>query len=277
MTQPGIMPGFTDAGAHVRSLGYYDGAISLLKQAKATGFMSAERAISRVTGEPARWFRLDAGVLREGAKADFVLINPERLTEPISEQSEISDPLLDGAMRMVKRGSERIVEAVYINGKLAIRRGEIMEILGREKLGDALALDAALPARSKDRNRINDSITAHPFVDYWDVFVMKHQNRLNIALHFLGVIIFYGALALAVAFRNPWLLLMLPASQLVGLMGHYFFERSHIDLQDAVFSLRASRCLNKMFLRIIAGKYGEDIKRANAELKSHQLAQAANQ
>jgi N-acyl-D-aspartate/D-glutamate deacylase len=274
MSQPGILPGFTDAGAHVRSLGYYDGALSLLKQAKATGFMSAERAISRVTGEPARWFRLDAGVLREGVKADFVLINPEYLTEPISEQSEISDPLLDGAMRMVKRGSERIIEAVYINGKLAIRRGEVMKALGREKLGDALALDCADSARLKDRNRINDSIEAHPFVDYWDVFVMKHQNRSNIALHFLGVIIFYGALALALAFRNPWLLLMLPASQTVGLLGHYFFERSHIDLQDAVFSLRASRCLNKMFLRILAGKYGEDIERANAELRSHQLAQA---
>ena len=274
MNAPDILPGFTDAGAHVQNLGYYDGALSLLKQAVTTGFMSRERAVSRVTGEAARWFRLDAGVLAEGAKADFVLINPEHLGEPISHQVAINDPLLDGHVRMVKRGSERIIEAVYIKGKLAVRRGEIMETLGQEKLGEALSLEDHQPAKQKDRNRINGSVADHPFTDYWDIFVMKHQSRANIALHFLGVIIFYGLLALALILRNPWLLLMLPLSQTVGLLGHHFFERSHIDLQDAVFSFRASRCLNKMFVRIITGKYGEDIQRANDELKAYQLAQA---
>ncbi|HKP85716.1 MAG TPA: amidohydrolase family protein [Blastocatellia bacterium] len=274
MSLPGVLPGFTDAGAHVQSLGYYDGALSLLKQAVTTGFMSAEKAISRVTGEPARWFRLDAGVLREGARADFVLINPERLTDPISEQVEISDPLLDGAIRMVKRGSERIIEAVFIKGKLVVRRGEVMENLGREKLGDVLAPDGKQAAKRKDRNRINDAVVAHPFVDYWDVFVMKHRNPANVALHFLGVIIFYALLALALLLPNLWLLLLLPASQAVGLLGHYFFERSHIDLQDAIFSPRASRCLNKMFVRIITGKYAGDVKRTSDELKAYQLAQS---
>lgn len=273
MSLPGVLPGFTDAGAHVRSLGYYDGALSLLKQAAATGFMSAQKAISRVTGEPSQWFRLDAGVIKEGAKADLVLINPERLIEPISEQVEISDPILDGETRMVKRGSERIIEAVYAKGELIIRRGEIMENLGREKLGELLSLDGRPQTNRKDRDRINDRIAQHPFVDYWDIFVMKHQNGANIALHILGVVIFYGLLALAAGLRNPWLLLLLPASQITGLMGHYFFERSHIDLQDALFSLRASRCLNKMFLRILTGKYGEDIQKANKELKAYQLAQ----
>jgi N-acyl-D-aspartate/D-glutamate deacylase len=274
MNQPDILPGFTDAGAHVRNLGYYDGALSLLKQAVTTGFMSRERAVSRVTGEAARWFRLDTGVLTEGAKADFVLIDPAHLSEPVSHQVAINDPLLDGAMRMVKRGSERIIEAVYINGKLAVKRGEIMERLGHEKLGESLGLDDNPAVKQKDRNRINGSVADHPFTDYWDIFVMKHQSRSNIALHFLGVIIFYGLLALALMLRNPWLLLLLPLSQTVGLLGHYFFERSHVDLQDAVFSFRASRCLNKMFLRIITGKYGEDIQRANDELKAYQLAQA---
>ena len=74
-----ILPGFTDAGAHVQNLGFYDGAISLLKQAVQTGFMSPEKAISRVAGEAAHWFRLDTGVLHTGAKADFILINPQHL------------------------------------------------------------------------------------------------------------------------------------------------------------------------------------------------------
>lgn len=274
MNMPGVLPGFTDAGAHVQNLGYYDGALSLLKQAVTTGFMSRERAVSRVTGEAARWFRLDAGVLAEGAKADFVLINPEHLCEPISSQVAINDPLLDGHVRMVKRGSERIIEAVYIKGRPVVRRGEIMETLGQEKLGEALGLEDHQSIKRRDRNRINDSVAGHPFTDYWDIFVMKHQSSANIALHFLGVIIFYGLLGLALLLRNPWLLLLLPLSQTAGLLGHYFFERSHIDLQDAVFSFRASRCLNKMFVRIVTGRYGEDIQRANAELNAYRLAQA---
>jgi len=279
MKQPYVLPGFTDAGAHVRNLGYYDGALSLLKQAVATGFIPVEQAVARVTGEAARWFRLDAGVLREGAKADFVLINPEQLHAPISEQVEISDAVLDGALRMVKRGSESVIEAVYIRGQQVVRRGEISLALGREKLGDVLHL-TNLPetpqlAGPSQRNRINDAIAEHPFTDYWDIFVMKHQHPANLALHVVGVIVFYGLIGLAIVMRNWWLLALLPLSQTVGLVGHYFFERSHIDMQDAIFSVRASRCLNRMFLRLLTGRYADDIRRANEALKAYQLGQAA--
>ncbi|AFZ24230.1 N-acyl-D-aspartate/D-glutamate deacylase [Cylindrospermum stagnale PCC 7417] len=138
MQHPYILPGFTDAGAHVRNLGYYDGALSLLKQAVTTKFLSPEAAISRVTGEPAQWFRLDTGVLKVGAKADIVLLNPHALNQPISPQVEISDPVLDGEPRMVKRGSDEIVEAVYINGVQVVCGGKVSDRLGREKLGTVL-------------------------------------------------------------------------------------------------------------------------------------------
>src|SRR5262245_19415293 len=181
MSQEFILPGFSDAGAHVQNLGYYDGAISVLKQAVTTGFMPVERAVSRVTGEPARWFRLNAGVLKVGAKADPLLINPDHLRAPISQQGEIEDQALDGAIRMVKRGSERIVEAVYINGTLAISNGEAMELLGHERLSSVLDLtgppDAEKAERLKRRNRINAAISDHPFTDYWDIFVLKHRNH----------------------------------------------------------------------------------------------------
>jgi N-acyl-D-aspartate/D-glutamate deacylase len=278
MSEEFILPGFTDAGAHVQSLGYYDGAISLLKQAVDKGFMSVERAVSRVTGEPARWFRLNAGVLKEGAKADLLLINPDHLRAPISEQVEIRDQALDGAIRMVKRGSEQIIEAVYINGRLAVRNGEPVKLLGRKTLGDALSLTGPLDAekveRLKRRNRINATIDDHPFTDYWDIFVLKHRNPYNVALHVLGVIIFYGLLIAAWLARNPWLLSLLPLSQVVGLAGHYFFERSHIDLQDAIFSFRASRCLNRMFFKLITGGYGQEILRRNEALREYQSRRA---
>lgn len=275
-----ILPGFTDAGAHVQSLGYYDGAISLLKQAVATGFMPVERAVSRVTGEPAKWFRLNAGALKEGAKADLLLINPEHLRAPISEQVEIKDQALDGSIRMVKRGSERIIEGVYINGVLAVRNGEPTESLGEERLGDALHVsgppDIEKVERLKRRNRINATISDHPFTDYWDVFVIKHRNPYNIASHACGVIIAYSLLIAILLTRNPWLLCLSPLSQLVGLAGHYFFERTHIDLQDAVFSFRAIRCLNRMFFKLITGGYGAEIRRANEALREYQLHSLEN-
>ncbi|MDZ7957354.1 MAG: D-aminoacylase [Aulosira sp. DedQUE10] len=139
MQHPYILPGFTDAGAHVRNLGYYDGALSLLKQAIATKFFSPEAAISRVTGEPAQWFRLDTGVLKVGAKADIVLLDPNALNQPISPQVEILDPVLDGEPRMVKRGSDEIVQAVYINGIRVVCEGKVSDRLGRERLGSVLS------------------------------------------------------------------------------------------------------------------------------------------
>ncbi|MDZ8049871.1 MAG: N-acyl-D-amino-acid deacylase family protein [Aulosira sp. ZfuVER01] len=139
MQHPYIFPGFTDAGAHVRNLGYYDGALSLLKQAVATNFLSPEAAISRVTGEPAQWFRLDTGVLKVGAKADIVLLDPNALNQPISPQVEISDPILDGEPRMVKRGSDEIVQTVYINGVAVVCQGKVSDRLGRERLGTVLS------------------------------------------------------------------------------------------------------------------------------------------
>ncbi|MBD2292547.1 D-aminoacylase [Anabaena sphaerica FACHB-251] len=138
MQHPYILPGFTDAGAHVRNLGYYDGALSLLKQAVTTGFLSPEVAIYRVTGEPAQWFRLDTGVLKVGAKADIVLLDPQALNQPISPQVQISDPVLDGEYRMVKRGSDEIVQGVFINGVRVVCGGEVSDILGRERVGNVL-------------------------------------------------------------------------------------------------------------------------------------------
>jgi len=274
LRQPYILPGFSDAGAHVQNLGYYDGAISLLKQAVTTGFLTPEQAVARVTGEPAHWFRLNTGVLRLGAKADFLLLRPEALRAPLSPQVAIHDPLLDGATRMVKRGSQQLLEAVYIGGTPVLQQGQVLETLGREPCGTVLTLSATSRTqsmiRSIARHCINAKIVDHPFTDYWDVFVLKHQNPYNIALHVLGVLIFYGLLLGARLLHTPWLLWCLPLSQFVGLLGHYSFERSHIDWRDAVFSWRASRCLNKMFYRVMTGQYGDDMRRALAALQTYQ-------
>jgi len=123
----------------------------------------------------------------------------------------------------------------------------------------------------KGRNQISASIEDHPFTDYWDVFVLKHQHPWNIAFHLLGIFVFYGLLSIAWFTQNPWLLVLLPLAQLVGLAGHYWFERSHIDLQDCIFSWRASYCLGKLLLRVLIGKYQDDIDRNHKILTQYNL------
>lgn len=110
------------------------------------------------------------------------------------------------------------------------------------------------------RNRISDQIPDHPFTDYWDIFVLKHQHPVNIILHIMGIIFFYGLLFFTWQLQNFWLLLTLPVTQLIGILGHIVFEPSHIDKQDAILTWRASYCLGKMLLRVLMGKYQDDIK-----------------
>ena len=121
-----------------------------------------------------------------------------------------------------------------------------------------------------NRNKINNLILDHPFTDYWDIFVLKHQHPLNIALHFVGIIIFYGLLLIAWQLHQPFLLLALPLSQLTGLLGHFLFERSHIDLQDAIFSWRASLCLGYLLWQVITGKYAQDIESRLEQIRIYQ-------
>ncbi|MBN3887170.1 MAG: Mpo1-like protein [Nostoc sp.] len=130
--------------------------------------------------------------------------------------------------------------------------------------------------KQKVRNRINNQILDHPFTDYWDIFLLKHQHPINITLHILGILFFYSLLFCAWELQNFWLLLGLPLTQLLGLTGHFLFERSHIDLQDAVFSWRASYCLGKMLIRILIGKYRDDISQRHEKLNNYLSNNYAN-
>ena len=178
---------------------------------------------------------------------------------------EAEDPLLDGAKRMVKRGSAEALRAVYVAGACVVRDGEPLPALGREPLGRVLTLGPAPAARDP----ISLAIPDHPFTDYWDVFVLKHQHPANVALHVVAVAMLYGGVALALAASSPWPLLLVPASQATGLLGHWLFEPSHIDKRDAIFSTRASLCLNRMFVRVLSGTYFSEVRRLRAALEAH--------
>jgi len=270
MRHPHILPGFTDAGAHCRNLAYFDGALSLLKQAVQTGFMAPEAAVHRVTGEPARWFNLDTGVIREGKQADLVVLRPEALASPLDKANEIQDPLLNGAMRMVKRHKTQGVLHVFIAGREAVREGEPLPVLGQERLGCLLASTSPTHGKAvvlaRHRNRISDGLVDHPLEDYWEVFVLKHQRHGNVALHCLAFMLMYVLVGWALLAAEPLILLLLPLSQLTGLLGHFLFERSHVDIRDAVFSWRALWSLHRMFFLVVTGRYAKEVQEMRRRL-----------
>lgn len=122
----GVHLGFSDAGAHLRNMAFYNFALRLLKRvrdAEAAGapFLSLEAAVHRLTGELGAWFGLDAGTLRVGDRADVVVVNPAGLDDVDAYYEEAIDAF-GGLRRMVRRNDDA-VEATCVAGQVVFRRG----------------------------------------------------------------------------------------------------------------------------------------------------------
>jgi N-acyl-D-aspartate/D-glutamate deacylase len=139
--------GFSDAGAHLRNMAFYNFALRLLKRvcdAERAGhpFMTKERAIYRLTAEVADWFGIDAGTLREGDRADFVVIDPAGLDDSVDAYHEEEVPFYGGLRRMVNRNDDAVV-AAGVNGTVVYRTGEFCDGYGATlKAGHFLRADA---------------------------------------------------------------------------------------------------------------------------------------
>ena len=124
------------------------------------------------------------------------------------------------------------------------------------------------------RTITSDAVVAYASTDYWAIFVLKHRHPGNLALHGVSGCVFYGLPITAAATGNFWWLCGLPLSSTIGVLGHVLFERTPIDLQDAVFSLRTLKCLNRMFWRILTGRYHRDVQAMTARLQAYQRQQS---
>ncbi len=145
---PAIHMGFSDAGAHLRNMAFYNYALRFLKRAldaerSGKPFLSIEHAVHRLTGELADWFGLDAGKLREGDRADFVVIDPAGLDDSVDGYHEATVPFFGGLSRMVNRNDATVV-ATGVNGKIVYRKGEFCDGYGdRVKSGRFLKANGA--------------------------------------------------------------------------------------------------------------------------------------
>lgn len=132
---PSIHMGFSDAGAHLRNMAFYNFALRMLKRTQdahraGAPFLSIQQAVHRLTGELAEWFGIDAGTLRVGDRADFVVIDPAGLDESVDRYHEEAVPFYGGLRRMVNRNDQAVV-ATGVGGVVVFGGGRFRDGYGQ--------------------------------------------------------------------------------------------------------------------------------------------------
>jgi N-acyl-D-aspartate/D-glutamate deacylase len=155
--QSGIQMGFSDAGAHLRNMAFYNFGLRLLRhvydaQKAGTPFMTIEEAVHRLTGELADWYQIDAGHLRIGDRADLVIIDPERLDESLEGYHEETVEQYGGLSRMVNRNDDT-VSAVFVGGRAVFLDGQATDVVGTQRTGSFLRANMATRASTANRSR----------------------------------------------------------------------------------------------------------------------------
>ncbi|MFF0492070.1 amidohydrolase family protein [Nocardia sp. NPDC004068] len=136
---PGVQIGFSDAGAHLRNMSFYNFGLRLLKHVRdaeraGTPFLSVAAVVRRLTGELADWYGIDAGHLRIGDRADLLVVDPARLDDSLTEYHERPIEVYGGLSRMVNR-NDATVPLVMVGGRPVFRYGVAEPVVGRERTG----------------------------------------------------------------------------------------------------------------------------------------------
>lgn len=136
VAHPAVQLGFSDAGAHLRNMAYYNFPLRMLRMvwdAERAGapIMSVGRAVQRLTSEIADWLGIDAGHLAVGRRADLVVVDPAGLDARVDALEEAEMPGFEGLRRLVRRNDDA-VRAVVVGGRLAASRGALVPEVGTE-------------------------------------------------------------------------------------------------------------------------------------------------
>lgn len=120
ITDPRVLIGLSDAGAHVDMLCNTGYPTYLLGTwVRERGVMSWERAVQRLTAEPAQFFGLaDRGVIAQGKAADLVIFDPCTVA---AGDKEMRYDLPGGEGRFVQQA--RGIQWVIVNGEVLFAAG----------------------------------------------------------------------------------------------------------------------------------------------------------
>ncbi|MEO6102554.1 MAG: amidohydrolase family protein, partial [Pseudoxanthomonas sp.] len=140
LNNPCAIIGFSDAGAHLRNMAFYNFGLALLQLAvQDAPVMTPEKAVWRLTGEIAEWYGLDIGVLKVGAQADLVLLDPEALKRTrLDGYAEAPFEAMGGLQRVVNR-NDGVIKYTLIRGQVAFENDMPSPALGKQVMGRFLA------------------------------------------------------------------------------------------------------------------------------------------
>ncbi len=148
--EPGIQMGFSDAGAHLRNMAFYNSGLRLLRHVRdaeqaGAPFLTVEQAVHRMTGELADWYQLDAGHLRIGDRADLMILDPTKLDDRLDAYAEEAVPQYGGLSRMVNRNADTVT-AVFVAGHAVFLDDRPADDLGAVRTGSFLRAGRPAPA-----------------------------------------------------------------------------------------------------------------------------------
>jgi N-acyl-D-aspartate/D-glutamate deacylase len=131
-------------------MAFYNMGLRLLRHVQdaeraGTPFMTIEQAVHRLTGELADWYRLDAGHLRIGDRADVAIIDPAHLDASLDGYAEATVEHYGGLARMVNR-NDATVTAVLVGGRMVFSHGKPTGVVGKQRTGRFLRAAHKSPA-----------------------------------------------------------------------------------------------------------------------------------
>jgi N-acyl-D-aspartate/D-glutamate deacylase len=120
---PAVLIGFSDAGAHLRNMAFYNFGLRMLKlvrdaELEGRPFMTTGRAVHRLTAEIAGYLGIDGGTLAPGRPADLVVVDPDQLDGRLEAIHEAPMAGFPGLQRYVRR-NEGAVRSVLVGGHVA--------------------------------------------------------------------------------------------------------------------------------------------------------------
>lgn len=139
---PLTLPGFSDSGAHLTNMAYYDSNLRGLQIAQRRSLERVAYHVARLTRVPAEFWGIGErlGTIKPGLQADMILIDPIALQGYDSEANTTFGYREALAAEQMLNRSDGVVTDVWISGIRAWHGSAPSEHLGSARMGRALTV-----------------------------------------------------------------------------------------------------------------------------------------
>jgi N-acyl-D-aspartate/D-glutamate deacylase len=137
---PQTLPGFSDSGAHLTNMAYYDSNLRGLQIAQRDSLEKVAYHVSRLTKVPAEFWGVSdtLGTIEPGRQADLVLLDPEALRAYDSDANTTFGYREAVQAEQMLNRSDGVVTDMWIAGLPAWRDTRATAKLGATRMGSAL-------------------------------------------------------------------------------------------------------------------------------------------